>query len=322
MNWKEKFKYDPIGPLLSCGYENIVYFTRRDLLGEKVGDVTDVWNLKKPQKILRRQKPDGRWEYPNPKESIRKKDHYDLLETYRQLGYLVEYFGFDKHHPAIQKVKEFVFAFQSQEGDIRGIYWNQYSPNYSAGFFELLIKAGFLDDGRVKKGLEWLLSMRHNDGGWAIPVRTTKEKISRWMDYSHPVQPDRSKPFSTMVTGVVLRAFAYHPVYKKSEEIKSAAELVLSRIFQRDFYPDRNAAEYWTKFSFPFWYIDLIAVLDPLSCMEFSPEHPRISEGLEWLVDKQKKGGAWDLKLLKGDKHEQPFWMALNICRLFQRFYS
>ena len=157
MNWLNHLKYDPIEPLLSSGYENVVYFTRRDLLEENAGDVKKLWRMKKARNIVDRQKPDGRWKYPNPKERIRKREYYDLLETYRQLGFLVEYFGFDKRHPAVRKAKDFVFRYQSQEGDIRGIYWNQYSPNYSAGFFELFIKAGYTNDNGVLKGFEWLL---------------------------------------------------------------------------------------------------------------------------------------------------------------------
>ena len=322
MNWLKHLRYNPIEPLLVCGHENVVYFTRRNLLEEKVGDIGKLWKKQKAQKILDRQKPDGRWEYPNPNERVRKKEHYDLLETYRQLGFLVEYFGFDKCHPAIQKAKDFVFKYQAKEGDIRGIYWNQYSPNYSAGFFELFIKAGYTNDGGIQEGLEWLLSLRQNDGGWAIPARTTKGKIASWMDHGPPMQPNRAKRFSYMVTGVVIRAFAYHPEYKKRKEIREAAELVLSRLFKRDTYPDRNTVEFWTKFSFPFWYTDLIAVLDPISHMGFKPDHPKVSEGLEWFIDKQKKDGTWDLKLLKGDKHEQPNWIALNICKLIKKYYS
>jgi hypothetical protein len=125
-----------------------------------------------------------------------------------------------------------------------------------------------------------------------------------------------------MVTGVVIRAFAYHPEYKKLKEIKEAAELVLSRLFKRDHYPDRNSLEFWTKFSFPFWFTDLIAVLDPVSQLGFGPDHPKVSQGLEWFIDKQKMNGTWELKLLKGDKQEQSFWMAFNICKLFRQFYS
>lgn len=322
MNWLNRLRYDPIEPLLSSGYDNIVYYTRRDLLEEKVEDIREFWKTKRAKKIVGCQKPDGRWEYPNPRERIRKKEHYDLIETYRQLGFLVEQLGFDKRHPAIRRAKEFVFKYQSKEGDIRGIYWNQYSPNYSAGFFELFIKAGYANDKGILKGLKWLLSMRQDDGGWAIPVRTTKGKIASWMNYGYPIQPERSKRFSYMVTGVVIRAFAYHPQYKKLKEIKAAAELVLSRLFKRDYYPDRNSVEFWTRFSFPFWFTDLISVLDPVSRLGFSPDHPKVSQGLEWFIGKQNMNGTWQLRLLKGDKQEQLHWLAFNICKIFKRFYS
>jgi hypothetical protein len=44
--------------------------------------------------------------------SARNREHYDLLETFRQLGYLVEYFGFDRRHPAIKRAKNFVSRYQ------------------------------------------------------------------------------------------------------------------------------------------------------------------------------------------------------------------
>jgi hypothetical protein len=313
-------RFDPIKPLLNCGIDPIVYFARRDLLDEKVGDIRDLWETHKAHRILNRQKPDGRWEYPNPKERIRIKEHYDQVETLRQLGFLVEHFGFDKRHPALQRAKKFVFKYQTDEGDIRGIYWNQYSPNYTAAFLELFCKAGYRNDPGVVKGLNWLLSIRQDDGGWAIPFRTQNKNLLEGMGQKQTLQPDKSKPFSAMVTGVVLRAFAYHPDYRARPEVKGAAELVLSSLFTPDRYPDRKSAAYWTRFSFPFWFTDLISLLDPVSKLGFTPAHPKVAEGLEWFVNQQKKDGTWDLKLLKGEKREQPFWMGLNICRLLKTF--
>jgi hypothetical protein len=320
--WLNRLRHDPTGSLLSSGYENIILFTRRDLLDQEPGDIQELWNMKGARRILSRQKSDGRWEYPNPRERIRKKEHYDLYETFRQLGFLVECYGFDRRHTAIERAKEFVFQYQSGEGDIRGIYWNQYSPNYSAGLLELFIKAGYGNDRQVLKGLEWLLSMRQDDGGWAIPIRTLGQKLITESDYGPPLQPDRSRPFSYMVTGVVIRAFAYHAEQRNRQEIKNAAELVLSRLFRRDVYPDRSGEEYWTRFSFPFCYTDLIAVLDPVAWLGFEPGHPKVSEGLSWFVENQARDGTWHLKLLKGDKREQPHWMGLNIGRIFKKFYG
>ena len=278
--------------------------------------------MKKAQNIVSCQKLDGRWEYSNPKERIRRKEHYDLLETFRQLGFLIEYYGFDRCHSAVERARDFVFRYQTDEGDIRGIYCNQYSPNYSAAFFELFIKAGYGNDRGILRGLEWLLSMRQDDGGWAIPMRTVHKSLASGMDYGPPLEPDRSEPFSYMTTGVVIRAFANHAEYRSRREIIDAAELVLSRLFKKDCYPDRSAVEYWTRFSFPFWYTDLISVLDPVSHLGFKPDHPKVSMGLEWFMSTQQKDGTWDLKLVRGDKREQPYWMTLNICRLFKRYYG
>jgi len=98
--------------------------------------------------------------------------------------------------------------------------------------------------------------------------------------------------------------------------------MVPSRLFKRDYYPDRGTVEFWTKFFFPFWNTDLIAVLDPISNLRFKPDHPMVSKGLDWFIDRLNKDGTWDLKLLKGDKHEQPYGMALNICNIFKLYYS
>jgi hypothetical protein len=322
MYWKKQLQYDPIPSLLECGYENIIYFVKRDLLDKKVGDIGKLWEMNGAVKILRKQQPDGRWKYPNPKEDLRETEGYDQIETLRQLGFLVEHYGFDKQHPAIKKAKKFIFRHQTEAGDIRGIYWHQYSPNYTANFLELFIKAGYAEDPQIKKAQNWLLSVRQHDGGWVIPVRTHKKKLKDWMILKSPLEPDRTKPFSYMATGVVLRGFAYDPSYRDNKDIVHATELVLSRLFQKDIYPDRNKPEAWIRFSFPFWFTDLIAILDPVFHLGFKSDHPKVKEGLSWFVKNQKKDGTWKLYMLKGEKLQQPYWMDLNVCRLFRKFYG
>jgi len=75
---------------------------------------------------------------------------------------------------------------------------------------ELLIKAGYASDERIARGFQWLLYIRQRDGGWAIPLRTAGAKLDSFATKDDPIQPDRSKPFSHLVTGVVVRAFAAH----------------------------------------------------------------------------------------------------------------
>jgi hypothetical protein len=92
--------------------------------------------------------------------NIRSQQNYNQIETYRIIGELVEKYSFNKSNNALLKAADFLFRFQTQEGDFRGIYGNQYSPNYSAAIMELLIKSGYENDPRIEKGFRWLLSSR------------------------------------------------------------------------------------------------------------------------------------------------------------------
>jgi hypothetical protein len=319
-SWLNRLEVDPIPSLLSCGNEAIVYFTRRDLLGEKVTPVKTLWELPQAQRMLRRQREDGSWQYPGGNKEVRSRENYDQLETYRMLGELVEKFGFNNKSPAIKAAAEFIFAYQTEEGDFRGIYGSQYTPNYSAGIMELLIKSGYVGDPRIEKGFRWLLSIRQDDGGWTIPIRTRGLKLDAInVARADTVEPDRSQPFSHLATGVVLRAFAAHKRYRKSEEARAAGDLLASRLFKRDAYPDRATPDYWTKVSFPFWFTDIVSALDSLSLLGFTAEDPRINDALLKLKERQTEDGLFDLKLLKIKDKALKFWICLAVCRIFKR---
>ncbi len=320
--WKKQIKFDPIPPLILTKSKALSYFIRYDLLEEDVGSLKQLWELDGAQKILKKQQMDGSWKYPGGKKDMRSQENYDQLETYRQLGFLVEIYGFNNTHASIKNAAEFLYSFQTDEGDFRGIYGNQYSPNYSAGILELLIKAGHQNDIRIEKGLKWLLSVRQDDGGWAVPIRTNNAKWQEVMNSKEPLQPNRVKTFSYMITGVVLRAFAIHPKYQKSPEIKLAGELLLSRFFEDDKYPDRRDKSYWTKFTFPFWFTDLLSSLDSLYFIGFTKKHPKIEKAMEWFKSKQEDDGTWNLKLLKGAKIEDyKLWINYLICKTFKRYF-
>ncbi|MHA2223287.1 MAG: prenyltransferase/squalene oxidase repeat-containing protein, partial [Candidatus Thorarchaeota archaeon] len=178
--WRSQLRYDPIPLLGSASDEAIKYQVSRDLFEEDQDSVELLWETKQAKRFLRKQQEDGSWRYPNP----------------------------NKDHPAMVKAAEFLFSCQTDEGDFRGVYWNQYTPTYSAAFMELLIKAGYGDDSRIALGFEWLLSIRQDDGGWVIPFRTANLRIKETMARKEPVEHNRARRFSHMATGMVLRAFA------------------------------------------------------------------------------------------------------------------
>lgn len=322
--WKRYLGYDAVAPLLESGNAAIIAMTQRDLLNRKVR-IQELWKQKGAQTILRKQCNDGSWQYPAAaaRQHIRSRENYNQLETYRNLALLVELYGFNKEHTAIEKAARYLWSFQSGEGDLRGIYGNQYTPNYTAAITEILIKAGYTNDLPVKRTLDWLLATRQNDGGWAIPFRTRGFKLDAMFMGKETVAADPSQPASWMITGVVLRAFAAYPACHNLPEVILARDLLLHSMFKRDKYPDRGSAAYWLRCSFPFWFTDVVSALDSLSQLGCTQNDEEVAYALEWLKHNQQHNGLWNLKLLKGRSANQlELWLSLAICRIFKRFYS
>jgi len=293
------------------------------LFGEQPAPVSDLWALREPLRIVRRQTSNGSWSYPGRKPSLRSPENYDQIETFRQLGILVEKYGFTREHPAIARAAEFLLSFQTREGDIRGIYGNQYATTYVGAITELLVKAGYADDPRIATTFNWLLTIRQNDGGWAIPMRTFGHPYRDFLDverHPQPLAPDRSKPFSHLVTGMVLRAFAVAPAWRGAPEVGHAGELLASRLFRRDPYGDRGEPSYWERVSFPFWFTDIVSALDTLSRLGASPGSTPIACALERLSELQRDDGTFRLKLLRAKDKDLPWWVCLAVCRSLRRW--
>ena len=327
-DWRDQLKFDPLPPLLSSENRSLIHFARRDLLDEQSESSESLWQLPEVKRILNTQLNDGAWEYPAGKKHIRSQDNYNQIETFRILSQLVEKHGLNKRHSAIRAAAEYLFSHQTEKGDFaRGILGNQYAPYYSAAIMELLIKTGYDTDPRIDRGFQWLLAVRQNDGGWAIPFRTVGAKFGGRTNWARilnadTISPDLSKPFSHMVTGMVLRAFAAHRKYRTSVAASTAGKLLVSRFFKRDTYPDRQSVAFWTKFSYPFWFTDLLSALDSLSLMGFTRDDSQINRALNWFVAKQKKNGVWKLPILRGKDKDLPLWISLAICRVFRRLLS
>jgi hypothetical protein len=306
---------NPIGSLLSADDAAVRCMARRDLLGETTPEIS-TRELPGVRRAVARQQPDGRWKYPGGNREIRSPAAYDQLETYRQLGVLVGKFGLDRQHPAVAAAAGFLSSCQTGTGDYRGIYGRQYTPNYSAAITELLIRAGYAGSPQVENAMRWLLTMRQDDGGWAIPTRTLGLSLNVMLTARETFEPDRRRPSSHLVTGIVLRAFAAHPRYRHSADTRRAAELLKSRFFRRDLYPDRAAPSYWLVFSYPFWWTDLLSALDSLAQIGFRPGDPDIARGVAWFVDNQEPNGLWNTGRNRPKGPHSDLWVGLAICRM------
>jgi hypothetical protein len=320
--WVAELHVDPIPTLLGVDDAALAWSIHRDLLDEP-SDPRPLWRLPMPARMLRGQREDGSWRYPVGKQEPRPRHGYDQLATYEALLTLVDQYHLDGRHPAIRKAADFLLGCQTEEGDIRGIYWNQYTPNYTAAILAVLIEAGCSDDPRVDAGLRWLLSIRQDDGGWALPFRTLgtsgAESFRRVMPLSRALQPDRTKPFSHLITGIVLRAFASHPHYRALPDTRVAAELLATRFFKPDRYPDRHAAEYWSKLRYPFRWTDVLSALDSVTLVGISIENDDVADGLSWLEAQQGPDGLWHSAYEKARDRRIHEWVTFAAARVIRR---
>jgi len=320
--WIQGLATDPRPALLAWQDPALAYFVQRDLLDADTGPVERLWELPEPSRLVGKQQANGSWHYPGKSDHPAPDANYDLLETYRSLRVLVEMYGFQRTHPTLSRAAEYIFACQTDEGDIRGILGNQYMPYYHGALLELLFKAGYTHHARTEKGLQWLLSMRQADGGWIIPAQLVpaRQKTDQlWQGV--PVLPDRSRPHAQLATGMVLRAFAAHPDYHRQPDVITAGERLKERLFQPDKYNDRKAPAYWLKFQFPFWWPNLLTALDTLSRLGFDRKDRDIARGLAWFADNQSADGLWETGYGSGRNAERMrHWVGLAICRVLRRF--
>jgi len=320
--WKAPLLIDPLPGLLAWQDRALTYFVQRDLLKEVVEPAKALWDLPEARSLVEKQQANGAWHYPDRSNHPAANANYDLLETYRSLRLLVEMYGFQREHPALSKAAEYVFSCQTDEGDIRGILGNQYMPYYHGAILELLIKAGYAQDARTEKGLEWLLSMRQADGGWIIPAQLVpaRQKTRPFWE-SPPLLPERSRPHAHLATGMVLRAFAAYPAYSRKPEVITAGERLKERLFQADKYNDRKAPSYWLKFQFPFWWPNLLTTMDTLARLGFDRNNEQIARGLDWFSSNQSSDGLWETGYGSGRGAEaMRRWVGLAVCRVLKQF--
>jgi hypothetical protein len=325
-NWLSQLKTNVLPALVSSKNKAIVYFSQRDLLEQPVAPVSTIWELPEPQKLLKQARADGRREKLAAGKPVYPDYHHKLIDVFKNFRTLVERYAFTKEHPIIPILTDFLFSCQTEEGDIRGFIGNQYATYYTSYVLSLLIKAGYENDPRVEKGIQWLLSMRQNDGGWTIPILThkfdknTMNKLTA--QFMEPVPPDKTKPFSHNWTDMVLRAFAVHSGYRCSQEAILAGALLKSSFFQKDNYTSYQSPNYWTRFLF--WWPNLLTALDSLYYLGFTKDDPDIKKGLDWFVQNQQPDGLWKLengKEIKAKDLEERQWLGLEVCRMLKRYY-
>jgi hypothetical protein len=330
MNWLSELKYNPIRPLIESKDTAIVYFTNRDLLEQNVNPIDSIWKLTDVNKILKKQTKDGFW--ASPKKDVHSVQNYNLIETWKQFRILVEKYELNRSHKSIEKAAEFIFSCQTNEGDIRGFLGNQYAAYYTGAIISLLLKAGYEDVPGIEKGFKWLLSIRQNDGGWVgLPlidfkqteiidlITKNRETVKEW---------DKAKPLCINSTGMIIRAFANHTLYRKAKEALIAAQLLKQYFFKNNNYKSYKHKDHWLFFQFPYWWNNLVSALDSISMIYINHDDEDIKKAVNWFIEHQEKNGLWKISYSNIHKNtqtsktkESQLWITLGICRILKRIF-
>jgi hypothetical protein len=138
---------------------------------------------------------------------------------------------------------------------------------------------------------------------------------------------DRDQPCGHAGTGMVIRAFATHPVYCHSTAATRAADLLANALFEKNTHSSYQHPDNWVRFHYPFWWIDLISALDSVARIGLPPDHPKIAQALRWCIEHQLPTGLWKHsystihRYIENEKtRELQLWISLAILRMFKTF--
>jgi len=291
------------------------YLTLRDLLARAENDpevveakaaipASDVVN-----RIFSKQKPEGHWEEKGSPYQPTYKATYWQLMTLGQLG-------IDRSDERVQRTCNYIFSLQLPNGG-----FSSYTAEGAVNEFELekrktvakgkplpefdtwaqalvkeheyscltgnvaaaLIRLGYGKDPRVKKALDWLLSVQNHDGGWLCPYWKAHIKDKHGCFYG---------------TICPLEALSEVPDVERTSEMQSAIEraaefLLMHRLYKADHHSFKAIRPSWLKFSFPWFYgYDVLRGLSIVTNLGFVNDE-RLTDAVKVVVQKRRADGTW-----------------------------
>ncbi|MCK5833924.1 terpene cyclase/mutase family protein [bacterium] len=301
-DWTSVLKVNPIPELLEFNEIGLINRVKRDLLSTQQDCPSEpVCEAITYKAIARRQKPDGSWRESGSKKN---EEVWTFITTLRSL-YLLLDLGSSINDEIFEHGVQYLIGTQTKEGDFRGAYGATIpAPDYTGMVLDVFLRGGFDDDHIINNAFDWLLSIRRNKGGWAIPVLRSNSK---------------KDPSSHNVTGMTLRGFASDPKKQHEDVAKIAATFLAESFFKPDDYPDRRRAEYWGKLAYPFWFTDILSAMDVLSRLGFGLEFGRIERAYQWLLKQQQQNGFWINELHKREKTPDP-WLTYAALKTIKSF--
>jgi len=320
--------------LLEENNPSVRYFTLIDILDEDA-NIKEVKEAKAKimvegsvPKILSKQKEGGYWVHP---------ENFYVYTKYKGTVWsfiaLAE-LNADGNNNQIKQTCEYLLnhsqdresgGFSVHGDENNGGTHDQVIPCLTGNMIWALIKFGYLEDSRIKQGINWILKYQRLDDGIKLaPKGWPYERYKNCWGHH------------TCHMGVVksLKALAEIPPNKRSEEVEvfinNAAEYMLNHhIYKQSHNLDAVAKHEWTQFGFPLmWKIDALEVSDILTRLGYKDN--RMQDAIYLVISKQGINGRWILeKTFNGrvqvnieQKNRDSKWITLYALRILKRFYS
>lgn len=331
-NWRNYLKADVLNWLLEEENPSVRYFTLTQLMGKKDTE-PEVVQCQKTiltqgviPRILVKQKKGGYWEKPE--------DFYIRTKykgTVWQFIILAELCA-DREDDRIKDTCEFILTY-SQDRESGGFAYRGSKKNggYHSGVIPCLtgnmvfslIRLGYLDDPRVKKAIQWIISfIRCDDGIVKEPQGWPYDRFEQcWGKHTCHLTVVKS-----------LKALAEIPVKKRSPAVKEAIErgaefLLLHHLYKRSHNLSKVAKPKWLKLGFPWMWdtdvLEMLGILLKLGCRD-----SRMREGIDLILSKQDEKGRWILEETYNGrfqvnierKNKPSKWITFNALRALKEY--
>jgi hypothetical protein len=313
-NWKSSLNKDPTDWLLEDTNPSVRYFTLKWIFDLKDDDskltaASQAVSQSTPvKKLLSRQRPEGYWGSDT-------RPHHG---TKRFLG-ILKWLGY-RGNDGIKPAMDYLINGVLQEDGAYAIELKDRMvelPCHAGDLLSLMFWAGYEEDPRARKLLDWVVGIQGDDGIWPCVSKL--------------------KPFSCLWATVdILRAYRDLPTNWITPKIKASKDLAIQQILNTNLYKygKGKISSRWFEFGFPLRFdTDILEVLELLGPY-VSPDAEQIQEGLSlvlekqqangrWLCEKHPKGGRWMKQFIEFEEIGQPSkWVTLHSMKMLKTLFK
>jgi hypothetical protein len=215
--------------------------------------------------ILKRQKPDGRWQ-SRPKGSL----YGPKYTATNWMALILSDLGMTKADPRVRKTADLFFKEWMSDPPAENIFQDEVCIVGNTA--RMLTRFGYAEDSRVRRLFDRLLEDQKEDGGW------------------HCFKSDTG----TLDCWEALAAYAALPRQNRTRTINNSIERGVEFYLQRHLFDDGDKPySPWFRFHYPnHYYYDILVGMDVITRLGFGGDR-RLKPALKILSDKMLPGGVW-----------------------------